>query len=735
MLQKNGRFIILLTFIVLFPFKSEAGTPQLIDISTKKTSMIFHITSDGEVLFQYYGSRINDQLPFFDKKSYRRSDLGTDPNVYPAQGGRNYIEPALSVTHDGGDINTELRYKKHYAIDHDNYTETRLILTDTKYPFEVELRYRAYRDEDVIVCNSIITNYEKGRVTLGNYYSSFLPLKAGNYYLTHFYGSWAREMTVEETRLNHGITTIETKKGVRTTHTENPSFMLSLDVPLNERSGRVIAGALAWSGNYKINFQIDEWNILGITAGINPFSAEWYLAPGESFATPEMVYTYSAEGAGQASRNLHDWARAYRIWSPKTPRPTLLNSWEGVYFDFDQKKLMRMIDDAAEMGLEMFVLDDGWFGNKYPRDNTKQGLGDWQVNRRKLPKGIGALADYAAGKGLQFGLWIEPEMVSPKSELAEKHPDWIVGANNGREQITMRNQWLLDLCNPEVQDFVFGIFDQVMQMSPNINYIKWDANRHVEGAFSPYLQADLQSHFWTEYTKGLYNVYERIRAKYPNVIIQACASGGGRVEYGALKYNNEVWTSDNSDAVSRARIQYGTSMIYPALVIGSHVSKVPSHQTNNVSPLKFRLDMAMSGRMGMELQPATLSSEEKELSKKTILIYKSIIRDIVLYGDLYRISSPYDDSGWYSLMYVTKDKKQAVIFAYNLKYQGRALTPRFLLNGLNPDEHYYLKELNVEESKFWGDGKMFSGEYLINEGINPHLSKVYDSGVYFLKAE
>jgi alpha-galactosidase len=392
-----------------------------------------------------------------------------------------------------------------------------------------------------------------------------------------------------------------------------------------------------------------------------------------------------------------------------------------------------MIDDAASMGLEMFVLDDGWFGNKYPRNNSNAGLGDWQVNAAKLPEGIDHIASYAHSKGLKFGIWIEPEMVNPKSELAEKHPDWIVRPPK-REAPTTRNQWLLDLTNPKVQDFVFGVFDNTMKLSDKIDYIKWDANRNANNVGSAYLPADEQSRFWIDYAQGFYKVMERIRAKYPDVLIQACASGGGRVEYGALKYFDEVWTSDNTEALSRARIQYGTSLFYPAVVMGSHVSATPNHQTGNITPIKFRFDMACAGRLGMELQPRQMTDEERQFARRAIASYKEY-RDIVMQGDLYRIGTPYDKSGCYGLMYVSKDRKQAVLFTYSLRYQGRSLIPKFRLQGLDPKTGYTIRELNVDKSRNWFDGKTFSGEMLSNAGINPSMPKIYDSGVFLLTAE
>lgn len=729
----NKKYILLLLFVsLLYPSVWGQEEGKVINLTTNDLSMIMTVDNGQALLLHHLGRKINDASPFVKKKSYRYADYGTDPHAYLASGGRNYREPALRITHSDGSLNTELAYVNHStnALDDGNLIETTITLKDKYNPLLVELLIKAYQKENVFTQSVKIKNTQKKDIVLHNFYSSYLPIKANKYYLNSFYGAWAQEMFMEQSELNHGIKSIESKKGVRTTHTENPSFMLALNTPLDENVGDVIAGTLAWSGNFKINFQIDDFDLLSITAGMNPYASEYHLKANETFQTPEMVYTFSTFGAGGASRNLHDWARNYVIYDAKTVRPTLLNSWEGAYFTFNEKTLTDMVDDASEMGLELFVLDDGWFGNNYPRNAANAGLGDWDVNKTKLPLGIDYVAKYTVDKGLKFGIWIEPEMVNPKSDLAEKHPDWIVKSNDG-PITTMRQQWLLDLTNPKVQDFVFSVFDNTMQLSPHISYIKWDANRHVESAGSSYLSKDRQSHFWIEYTQGLYKVYERIRDKYPNVIIQACASGGGRVDYGALKYHQEVWTSDNTEPLSRVYIQYGTNMIYPALVTGSHVSASPNHQTKNMTPLKFRFDIAMSGRLGMELQPKDLSAADKKFAQQAIANYKDI-RDVVMFGDLYRLASPYDNKGFYSLLYVSKDKSRAVVYGYTISYQGRTHRPLFKLNGLDPNKKYRLKEINVDKSTFWGNNQVFTGEYLMHEGINPNMEKIYDSAIFTL---
>ncbi|WP_418992669.1 alpha-galactosidase [Alistipes sp.] len=718
---------------LLLPAAAAAG-PEVIEVTTDRLSLVLGVGRDGEVLLHHFGGRIADPAPFKAWKSYRRADHGTDNRACPTRGGREFREPALAITHADGDLNTELSYVSHATKRlGDGVVETRVELADAKTATAVALVYTAYERENVITARSEIRNGGTQPLTLENFYSAALPVRASKYLLTHFYGAWAREMQVDHTLLTHGTKSISSRKGVRTTHTENPSFLLSLDTEsFDENAGEVIAGALAWTGNFKLDFELDEFNTLHLLAGINPYASAYTLGAGERFTTPDLILTYSFEGAGGASRNLHDWARNHGVRSRGQACPTLLNSWEGAYFDFTTETLLRMIDRTREMGLEMFVLDDGWFGSEFPRNDSSAGLGDWEVNRAKLPEGIDFVARYAHEQGLKFGIWIEPEMVNERSALYREHPDWVVGAV-GRDKPRMRNQWLLDLTNPAVQDFVFGVFDRTMQLSPRIDYIKWDCNRHVESVGSAYLPADRQSRFWIDYVAGFYRVMERIRAKYPHVLIQACSSGGGRVDYGALRYFDEVWTSDNTEALSRLFIQYGTNLIYPAAVTGAHVSAVPNHQTANTTPLKFRFDVASAGRLGMELQPQQMTEAERAFARRAVASYTEY-RDLVFGGDLYRIASPYDPEGFCALMYVSKDKSRAVVFAYCIEYQGRTVKPQFRLRGLDPEKRYLLTELNVDRSKFWGHGETLGGDFLIEKGINPDLCKLYDSGVYYLEA-
>ena len=382
-----------------------------------------------------------------------------------------------------------------------------------------------------------------------------------------------------------------------------------------------------------------------------------------------------------------------------------------------------MMDDISSMGGELFVMDDGWFGEKYPRNNDHSSLGDWTVDTRKLPNGIKGLCDAAADKGIRFGIWIEPEMANTVSELYEKHPEYILKADK-REPVLGRGgtQVVLDMANPRVQDIVFNIVDTLMTRYPQIDYIKWDANAPVMNHGSQYLTADNQSHLYIDYHKGLEAALKRIRAKYPDVTIQACASGGGRANWGILPYFDEFWVSDNTDALQRIYLQWGTSYFFPAVAMASHISATPNHQTARRVPLKFRTDVAMSGRLGMEIQPKNMSDDEKAQTKKAISEYKDI-RPIVQQGDIYRLLSPYDRKGAASLMYVSPDKENAVFFWWKTEQFANQQLPRVTMAGLDPDRMYTVTELNrIDNKPLPFEGKSYSGRYLMSNGLEMPLS-------------
>ena len=402
-----------------------------------------------------------------------------------------------------------------------------------------------------------------------------------------------------------------------------------------------------------------------------------------------------------------------------------------------------MMADIASMGGELFVMDDGWFGDKYKRNSDNSSLGDWVTDTTKLPKGIGGLLADARKNGVKFGIWIEPEMANTTSELYEKHPEWILKAPQ-RDPVLGRGgtQVVLDLGNPEVQDFVFGVVDNLMTEYPEIDYIKWDANMGIMNHGSNFLNKDKQSHMYIEYHRGLEKICQRIRAKYPDLTIQACASGGGRANYGYLPYFDEFWVSDNTDALQRIYMQWGTSYFFPAIAMASHISAAPNHQTFRTIPLKYRIDVAMSGRLGMEIQPKNMTDEEKELCRKAIADYKTI-RPIVQFGDIYRLISPYDRLGVASLMYTSPEKDKAAFYWWKTETFVNQHIPRVKMAGLNPEKRYRIHELNrIDNTPLAFEGKTFSGAFLMNNGleipyrhnVDYHKQNDYASRVLYLEA-
>ena len=662
----------------------------------------------------------------------------TKNDAFPTFGTSYVNEPALRAVHADGNTSTELAYVSHTTEQEaDGVQYTEITLRDTYFPFDVVLCFNAYQKENVIEAWTVISHNEKKPVMLYNYASSHLFFSEPTYYLTQFYGEWADEMKMKEMQLTRGKKVLESKLGVRSNQHAHACFLLGLDAPAQENSGRVLGGTLAWPGSWNLTFDVDNLDNLHVICGINSFAGQYSLAKGEKFETPRMLYSYSDEGTGRITRNFHRWAKKYGIWRGDRTRTTLLNNWEATYFDFNEEVLSGIIKDASEMGFELFLLDDGWFGTKHPRNSDNAGLGDWQVNKNKLPNGLGYLVEEADKNGIKFGIWLEPEMVNPASELYEKHPDWVITQPN-RPLDLSRNQLILDLSNPKVQDFVYSVVDNTMTENPGIAYIKWDCNRFVTNSGSFYLPAEKQSHLWIEYVRGLLSIFERVRAKYPDVSIMLCSGGGGRIDYASLRYFDEFWISDNTDAYNRIFIQWGATYFFPSMALASHVSVVPNHITGRTVPLKFRFDVAMSAKLGMDLQPKDMTPEEKEFSKNAIQEYYGI-REIVQHGDLYRLLSPYE-SVRTAMMYVSEDKKDAVVFTYLLEKVINGGNNQVLyLKGLDPEKRYRLNELNKAPNTYsWFtplEGKTYTGAYLMEYGIRFPMYNQFDSKIIRLTEE
>lgn len=716
-----------LSFLLLATVAAMPMLAKDILVNTPNTTLLLKAEEGKPLHVSYYGEKISNVSQVYDAFSLWEE-------AYPAFGAGCQEITALDVKHADGNMSTELVYRSDAQQAEANATVYIVTLKDKIYDFEVDVCYRAYNNCDVIETWTVIRNNEKKPIVLQKYASGFMPFRQGDAWVTHQHGSWGAESQITEEPLKAGVFEVHDMNGAKNAVINRPNIMVSLDGKPRENEGRVVGAVLCWSGNFRMTIDTQGKQVHRLVAGINEAHSQYELKKGETFTTPELAFAYSNEGMGGVSRSYHRWARLNnKVHNGQQLRKILLNSWEGVYLNVSQDGMEKMMDGVKSLGGELFVMDDGWFGEKYQRSVDDCALGDWVTDTRKLPKGVPALEKAAADRGLKWGIWIEPEMTNTKSELYEKHPDWIV-CHPTRTPITGRGgtQLILDMSNPKVQDFVFGVVDNIMKETPNTYYIKWDANFEIHNFGSHYLSADNQSHLYVDYHLGLKKTLERIRAKYPDLVIQCCASGGGRVNYGLMPYFEEFWVSDNTDAQQRLFIQWGTSMFFPSCAMAQHVSASPNHQTGRVIPLKFRFDVAMTGRLGMEMKPSDLNEKETEFARKAVQTYKDI-RPIIQQGNLYRILSPYDKTGFCSEMFITDDKSEAVFFAYKFEQYVDLFRPRFHFAGLDPNATYELTELNRQGGADHWEGKRITGTFLMKQGIEIALNGQFASKVIKLK--
>ncbi len=712
-----------LLFFLLSSFSLlQASDKPLIKIETERTSLIYQVADNGRLYQKYLG-----------KKLHHDSDIQYLPQgteAYLTHGMEDYFEPAIHIRHNDYNSSLLLKYVDHSSNNTGNgINETVITLKDDKYPVTVKLHYVAYDKENIIRTFTEISHEEKKPVILSKYASSMLHLNSSKYFLTEFSGDWAHEANVTERELAFGKKVIDTKLGARANMFVSPFFQLALDNPSQENAGEVLVGTIGWTGNFRFTFEVDNKNELRIISGINPYDSEYSLPAKEVFRTPDFYFTYSTQGKGEASRSFHDWARNHQVKKGNETRMTLLNNWESTYFDFDENKLIGLMDEATKLGVDMFLLDDGWFANKYPRSSDHQGLGDWEETAGKLPNGVGRLVEEAHKKGIKFGIWIEPEMVNPKSELYEKHKDWVIHLPN-RDEYYFRNQMVLDLSNPKVQDHVFGVVDNLMTKYPGIAFFKWDCNSPITNIYSVYLK-DKQSHLYIDYVRGLYKVLDRIKAKYPDLPMMLCAGGGGRSDYEALKYFTEFWPSDNTDPIERLFIQWGYSQVFPSKTLCAHVTT-----WNRGTSIKFRTDVAMMCKLGFDIKLEDMNQNEHLYCDQAVKNYNRL-KPVILEGDMYRLVSPYG-SNHTSSMFVGKDKKTAAVFAFDIhpRYAEKTLPVR--LQGLDINKMYRVKEINMmpgSNSSLKGNDRVFSGEYLMNVGLDLFTTQQLNSRLIEITAE
>lgn len=730
-IQQLGRPAIALMAMAM---ATTAVDAQTVRVSTNNTDLVLKVSPKGRLYQVYFGDKLKNAADYDNLtwNTYAASDGAVSTRgheVYAGSGNEDYFEPAVAITHADGNMTTYLYYKGVETKAIDGGTETIITLQDNKYPDTVKLHYAAYDKENVIKAWTEISHNEKNPVTLWRYSSTMLYFDASKYFLTSYHSDWAKEGQPETVQLTAGKKIIDTKLGTRAAMHTEPFFELGLNEPAKENEGNVVLGTIGWTGNFRFTFEVDNVGGLRVIPAINPYASDYKLRAGETFTTPEFIFTTSSTGVGQASRNLHDWARRYQVNMGMGDRLSLLNNWENTGFDFDQKSLAELMKDAKDLGVDMFLLDDGWFANKYPRKDDHAGLGDWDVTHSKLPEGIPGLVRDAKTAGVKFGIWVEPEMVNPKSELFEKHPDWVIQQPN-RETYYYRNQLVLDISNPKVQDYVFGVVDRIMTENPDVAYFKWDCNSPITNIYSPYHKAN-QGNTYIDHVRGVYNVMSRIKAKYPNLPMMLCSGGGGRMDYEALKYFTEFWCSDDTDPYERLYIQWSLSKFFPAKTMGSHVTN-----WNKKTSVKFRTDVCSSCKLGFDIDLKPLKGTDDYTFVQQAVKNWSRLKPVILDGDQYRLVSPYE-TDHSALNYVSKDKSLAVLFAYNL--HPRYKEPRLLkvrMQGLDPQRQYTVEEINLmpgTQSTFDFNGKRFSGDYLMKVGLDVLTPDEGTSHVFELK--
>lgn len=713
---------------------SQTDDVKNIRISTDNTDLVLQVSHNGQLWQVYLGDRLSSTADF--DKLHWRVYSGTDGSypargneAYPGSGGKDFFEPAVAITHADGNQTTVLYYKQHEQKAVKGGTETIIRLADDKYADNVTLHYVAYAKENVIKMWSEISHNEKKPVTLWRYASGMLYFNEDKYFLTNYHGDWAREGQPAVQQLQFGKKIIDTKLGTRAAMESEPFFEIGFQHPACESEGRVMLGTIGWTGNFSCTFEIDNVGCLRVIPGINSFASDYVLRAGQTFRTPEFIFTLSDNGTAQATRNLHDWARHYQLWNGDGSRMTLLNNWENTGFNFDQQSLAQLMKDAKDLGVDMFLLDDGWFGNKYPRKNDQAGLGDWQTTQTKLPGGIPALTAAAKEAGVKFGLWIEPEMVNPKSELYEKHKDWVIEQPN-RETYYYRHQLVLDLSNPQVQDYVFSVVDRLMTANPDIAYFKWDCNSPITNVYSPYCRQN-QGNLYIDYVRGLYNVVQRIQAKYPALEIMLCSGGGARCDYEALKYFGEFWASDDTDPFERLYIQWSMTKFFPAKAVAAHVTN-----WNTRTSVKFRTDVASMCKLGFDLNLKTMSADDYKFTQQAVANWKRL-QSVILDGEQYRLISPYQ-SDHMAVNYVSQDRQRAVVFAYDLHPRYKETLRPVRLQGLDAQKTYTVKEINLmpgKKSSLGCDGKSYTGDFLMKVGVSVFSASDGTSHVLELTAE
>ncbi|UKS24570.1 alpha-galactosidase [Paenibacillus sp. HWE-109] len=666
--------------------------------------------------------------------------LDTMPQEFPTYGGSDYRVPAYQVQLDNGTTVSELIYESHriYAgkpqleglpatyVEEDSEAESLdIVLVDETIGLKAILTYTVFRDFDAVTRSVRFVNGGDRPIKLLRALSLGIDFARADFDLLHLSGAWARERHIERRPLATGGSVIESRRG-SSGHSLNP-FMALLSKATDEDHGDAYGFSLVYSGSFVMQAEVDPYSTTRVVMGINSFDFSWLLEPGQAFQTPEAVLVYSAEGIGGMSRTYHKLyrTRLCRGEFRDRQRPILINNWEATYFNFKADTIEKLAKVGKELGLELLVLDDGWFGK---RDDDTSSLGDWFVDRNKLPEGMPDLANRVNQQGLEFGLWFEPEMVSPDSELYRAHPDWCLHVPN-RRRTEGRKQLILDYSRKDVRDYIVTVMTEILASSP-IAYVKWDMNRNMTEIGSALLSPERQRETAHRYMLGLYEVMERMTSAFPQVLFESCSGGGGRFDPGMLYYMPQTWTSDNTDAVERLKIQYGTSIVYPISSMGAHVSAVPNHQVHRTTPLDMRGDVAMSGNLGYELDLTLMTEEEKEAVKRQVALYREL-RPLIQFGEFYRLSSPFQgvDAAW---MFVSADRKEALVAYFQVLGEANAPLKKLLLKGLEAGSNYQVFDAYAPEELL----ESLGGDALMHIGLKlPIWKGDFRSRLYRLKVE
>ena len=721
-----------------------AAEKQLFHLQTPNTSYVLGVLDGKHLLHLYYGKRIDeyggvlDNFPIAGELAFSPIDvpehfMSTNmlPMEYPCYGSADFRSPAFHADYADGSSVTCFQYESYHIfqgkkklsglpatyVEEESEADTlEITLCDRLTGVRVVLSYTVFTEFDAIAKSVCVKNQGTETVNLKNVLSSTIHLFDKNYEFVHLEGAWAKERSIQKRPLLNGCMQIDSKR-VSSSHHHSPFLALARPYA-TETQGDVYGFSFVYSGNHIEQVEVNEFDVARVNVGINPFGFHWELLPNAEFQAPEVVLTYSDCGFGKMSRTYHKLYRTRLIRGKyrDSERPVLINNWEATYMNFNEEKILKIASKAHDVGIDLMVLDDGWFGK---RNSDNCSLGDWVVDRNKLPNGIESLATKVNDMGMQFGLWFEPEMISEDSDLYRAHPDWCIHVE-GRNRTPARQQLMLDLTRAEIRDYIVDAVCSVLK-SASISYVKWDMNRNATELGTKSLPPHRQQEFAHRYVLGVYEVLERITSAFPEVLFEGCSGGGGRFDAGMLYYYPQYWTSDNTDGVERLSIQHGTSMVMPASTMGAHISAVPNHQVGRSTSLSFRGHVAMAGQFGYELDLNTLSDEEIELVKEQVALYKDI-RNVIQKGEFYRLASPFEGNNT-SWEYVYEDR--VVLTYYTIRARCTMGKTCVKLCGLDETAKY----------TDTASGKTYSGSYLMNVGLYFEDKKDYSSELFIFQKQ